>query len=325
MSEVFASVCDDVVMVTAPQVSVFGEALVDLIVPEGGEVHATFGGAPFNTARALARLGVSTSFVGSIAEDRFGSGLLAELEADGVNIEWVRRTTSPTTLALAELSSSGSASYRFYVDGTSAQERFGDVSIPSGGWMMTGGLGLVLNPVADQIVGFLEQRSATTRAMVDVNCRPKVISRTDEYRARVAKVLSMVDVVKVSDEDLSYLYPNTPARDAAQQVLESGPTLVLLTAGADPVEVLTAQHSARIEVLPVDVVDTVGAGDTFGAGFLAWWSDYAGTGTIEPQALADLDLVARAVKMGVHASAIAVGRRGADPPFRDELDTSLWG
>ena len=324
MSKCFAYVCDDVVMASPTQVSVFGEALVDLIVPEGGEVHAVFGGAPFNTARALGRLGIPTSFVGSIANDRFGDGLVAELTADGVNIERVRRTTSPTTLALAELSSRGSASYRFYVDGTSAQEAFDEFPIQVGGWMMTGGLGLVLNPVAGQIVSCLEKRPASTRAMVDVNCRPMVITNTDEYRARVAKVLSMVDVVKVSDEDLSYLYPDVPVRDAAQRILESGPTLVLLTAGSDPVEAFTSQQSIRVEVPPVEIVDTVGAGDTFGAGFLAWWAHYATTETIESQTLTDLDLVKRSVKMGIHASAVAVGRRGADPPYRDELDDALW-
>lgn len=324
MSKCFAYVCDDVVMASPTHVSVFGEALVDLIVAQGGEVHAVFGGAPFNTARALGRLGVPTSFVGSIANDRFGDGLVAELTADGVNIERVRRTISPTTLALAELSSGGSASYRFYVDGTSAQEAFNDFPIQVGGWMMTGGLGLVLNPVADQIVSCLEQRHASTRVMVDVNCRPLVITNTDEYRARVAKVLSMVDVVKVSDEDLSYLYPDVPVRDAAQRILESGPTLVLLTAGSDPVEAFTSQHSIRVEVPPVEIVDTVGAGDTFGAGFLAWWAHYAKTETIELQTLTDLDLVTRSVKMGIHSSAIAVGRRGADPPYRDEIDDALW-
>lgn len=324
MSKVPADVCDDVEMVTVPQVSVFGEALVDLIVPEDGEVHAVFGGAPFNTARALGRLGVLTSFVGSIADDRFGDGIAAQLEADGVSIDRVRRTASPTTLALAELSPSGSAAYRFYIDGTSAQESFEDFSMDNGGWMMTGGLGLVLDPVADQIVSYLERRPAATRAMIDVNCRPRVISRPDEYRARVATVFSMVDVVKVSDEDLTYLYPNTPIRDAAQQVLAAGPALVLLTAGSDPVEAFTARHSARVEVPPANVVDTVGAGDTFGAGFLAWWTHYAEAESIETETLTDLDVVTRAVKTGIHASAIAVGRRGADPPYRGELDETLW-
>ncbi len=325
MSKLLADVCDDVDMLTAPQVTVFGEALVDLIVPDSGEVHAVFGGAPFNTARALGRLGVSTSFVSSIARDRFGDGLVGELAADGVNVDLVRRTASPTTLALAELTSGGSASYRFYVEGTSAQEEFDRAPIRYGEWMMTGGLGLVLTPVADQIVSCLEERPASTRAMIDVNCRPNVISRVEEYRERVAHALSLVDVVKVSDEDLAYLYPNTPSSEAARQVLNLGARLVLLTAGSAPVEAFTKEHSVRVEVPPVDVVDTVGAGDTFGAGFLAWWCHYAGTKEVDSQTLADPELVTRAVNLGIHASAIAVGRRGADPPFRHELAATLWG
>ena len=324
MSELSRDVCDDWGMSTVPQVSVFGEALIDLIVPEEGEVHAVAGGAPFNTARALGRLGVATAFIGSIAQDRFGDRLVGQLVADEVDIEYVRRTSSPSTLALAELSANGSAAYRFYVEGTSASESFGDLPRQDGGWLMTGGLGLVLNPLADRIVACIAERPATTRAMVDINCRPLVITRPDEYRARLAKVLPLVEVVKVSDEDLAYLYPEVSANDAARKVVESGPSLVLVTAGSEPVQAVTASGSMTVEVPAVDVVDTVGAGDTFGAGFLSWWIDRGMSHDVEIASLTNLDLVARAVNVGIHASSVAVGRRGADPPYRRELDDDLW-
>ncbi len=311
-------------MSTVSQVSVFGEALIDLIVPEEGEVHAVAGGAPFNTARALGRLGVATAFIGSIAQDRFGDRLVAQLVADEVDIAHVRRTISPTTLALAELSANGSAAYRFYVDGTSASESFDDLPCQDGGWLMTGGLGLVLNPLADRIAACITERPATTRVMVDINCRPLVITRPDEYRARLAKVLPLVDVVKVSDEDLAYLYPELSANDAARKVLESGSSLVLLTAGSEPVQAFTASGSLMVDVPAVDVVDTVGAGDTFGAGFLAWWVHHGMSHDVDLESLTDPDLVARAVTVGIHASSVAVGRRGADPPYRSELDDDLW-
>jgi fructokinase len=112
MSQVLRNVCDDDDMSTAPQVVVFGEALIDLIVTDGGAVEAVCGGAPFNAARALGRLGVETAFVGAISEDRFGDDLFSRLTDDGVSVDHVRRTTAPTTLALAELSDDGSASYR---------------------------------------------------------------------------------------------------------------------------------------------------------------------------------------------------------------------
>ena len=324
MSELSLDVCDDWGMSTVPQVSVFGEALIDLIVPEEGEVHAVAGGAPFNTARALGRLGVATAFIGSIAQDRFGDRLVAQLVADEVDVAHVHRTNSPTTLALAELSTNGSAAYRFYVDGTSACESFEGLPRQDGGWLMTGGLGLVLNPLADRIVTCIAERPANTRAMIDINCRPLVISRPDEYRERLGKVLSLVDVVKVSDEDLAYLYPEVSANDAARKVLESGPSLVLLTAGSDPVQAITASGSLMVEVPSVDVVDTVGAGDTFGAGFLAWWVHHGMNHDVDIASLTDLDLVTRAVTTGVHASTLTVGRRGADPPYRRELDDELW-
>lgn len=324
MSELSRNVCDYWDMSAVPQVSVFGEALIDLIVPEEGEVHAVAGGAPFNTARALGRLGVTTSFIGSVAQDRFGDRLVAQLIADEVDVAHVRRTSSPTTLALAELSANGTAAYRFYVDGTSASESFEDLPYQDGGWLMTGGLGLVLNPLADRIVTCIAERPATARAMIDINCRPLVITRPDEYRERLANVLPLVDVVKVSDEDLAYLYPKVSTGDAARKVLESGPSLVLLTAGSDPVQALTASGSSMVEVPAVDVVDTVGAGDTFGAGFLAWWVHHGNNQDVDIASLTDLDLVTRAVTAGVHASTLTVGRRGADPPYRSELDDDLW-
>ncbi|MGA0268927.1 MAG: carbohydrate kinase family protein [Ilumatobacteraceae bacterium] len=325
MSQVLRNVCDDDDMSTAPQVLVFGEALIDLIVTDGGAVEAVCGGAPFNAARALGRLGVETAFVGAISEDRFGDDLFSRLTDDGVHVDHVRRTTAPTTLALAELSDDGSASYRFYVDGTAARETAGDDVHVEEGWILTGGLGLVLPPVANHIAQLVAERPPTTLALIDINCRPLVITQPDEYRARLNTVVAAADVIKVSDEDLKYLYPELDAIAAAHRLLEEGPKAVVVTAGSSPVEILTSKGSTQVAVPHVDIVDTVGAGDTFCAGFVAWWVQRSTHSDVHRDTLSDLDLVAAAATAGVHASAIAVGRRGADPPYREELSADLWG
>ena len=312
-------------MATAMQVSVFGEALIDLIVTDGGAVDAVCGGAPFNAARALGRLGVETAFVGAISEDRFGDDLFTQLTDDGVNVDHVRRTTLPTTLALAKLSDDGSASYRFYIDGTAAREIAGDDAHVDEGWILTGGLGLVLSPVANHIAQLVVERPPTSLALIDINCRPLVITQPDEYRTRLNAVVAAADVIKVSDEDLKYLYPELDVRAAAHRLLEGGPKVVVVTAGSSPVEILTSKGSTQVVVPHVDIVDTVGAGDTFCAGFVAWWVHRSTHSEVLRDTLSDLDLVAAAVTAGVHASAIAIGRRGADPPHRDELSADLWG
>ena len=152
-----------------------------------------------------------------------------------------------------------------------------------------------------------------------------MITQPDEYRARLNTVVAAADIIKVSDEDLKYLYPELDAIAAANRLLEGGPKAVVVTAGSSPIEILTSRGSTQVAVPYVDIVDTVGAGDTFCAGFVAWWVQRSTHSDVHRDTLSDLDLVAAAATAGVHVSAIAVGRRGADPPYREELSADLWG
>ena len=292
-------------------ITVVGEALVDLLIATDGTVRAALGGAPYNTARAAARLGAEVAFAGALSTDRFGTLLAGRLEADGVAIDRALRTDRPTTLAAVELDGHGSASYRFYIDGTSAP---GLETVPdlSGDACFTGGLGLVLEPMATSI----ERALSTTGAlvMVDVNCRPLIVPDRARYLARLGRVLAHTDVVKVSDDDLAYLDPGAEPHDAARSLLELGPSVVLLTAGAAGVHVLTPAGERHVPAVAAEVVDTVGAGDTFGAGFLVGWTESG-----DPHALDDLGRLVTAAELGARAAAIVVGRAGADPPRRDEL------
>jgi fructokinase len=294
---------------------VIGEALVDLVVEPDGRVTPTLGGAPFNTACACARLGSEVAYVGAISVDRFGTMLLARLEADGVTTGFVERCDLPTTLAVAELDEHGAATYRFYVDGTSApsfDSTFGDL-VPS--FLFSGGLALELEPMALTVEALIVTRSAECAVMLDVNCRPKMIRDRDRYLERVTRLIARSDVVKVSDDDLAYLMPDHDPLAAARAVLAHGPQVVLLTAGGSTVQVLARDGETAVPVLPVQVVDTIGAGDAFSAGFLSWW---VASGRANDQ-LGSLEQVLPAVRAAIEVAAAVCTRRGADPPWRNEL------
>jgi fructokinase len=294
---------------------VVGEALVDLVVDAKGAVTAALGGAPVNTSRACGRLGAEVSFGGAISVDRFGSMLAAQLTADNVAVDLVERCDEPTTLAVAELDERGTASYRFYVDGTSAPSYTTKLEDRRPDWLFTGGLGLVFEPMADTVEVMLDDRPAGCAVMVDVNCRPRVVRDRERYLSRLDRVMARADVVKVSDEDVAYLTPGVAPLDAARTLLARGPRAVLLTAGGAAVHVVTAAGEFEVPVPPVEVVDTIGAGDAFSGGFLAWWS--AGGRTAHQ--LGALDHLVPAVTAAVAVAGITCTRRGADPPWRHEL------
>ena len=303
-----------------PVIVVVGEALVDLVVDAGGAVTAALGGAPVNTARACGRLGVHVSYGGAISVDRFGCRLAEQMASDNVALDLVERCEQPTTLAVAELDERGAASYRFYVDGTSAPTYTTKLEDRRPTWLFTGGLGLVFDPIADTIEAMLDDRPAECAVMVDVNCRPRVVTDRERYRDRLERVLTHADVVKASDEDLGYLHPGADPLETGRALLDRGPRAVLVTAGADAVHVLTAAGATSVPVPQVAVVDTIGAGDSFSGGLLAWWSE---TGRTAEQ-LAEIEHLADAVAAAVTVAAITCTRRGADPPWRHELPAD-WG
>jgi fructokinase len=299
--------------VTAP-ILVGGEALYDLVVDAGGGVTGHPGGGPFNTARTIGRLRQPVAFLGRLSNDRLGATHERMLADDGVDLGCVVRTADPTTLALASLDAIGAASWSFYSAGTAAaglepQEALAALP-PSVAALHVGTLGLVLEPLATALEAVVEQLAPETMIVVDPNCRPQVIADPEAFRARLERVLRRSHLVKVSEEDLAWLDPGRSRAAAARALLERGPTVVLLTRGPDGATVVTAGTDIAIDPVPTEVVDTIGAGDAFGGGFLAWWISH-GLGRAE---LARDELVVEAARFAAVVAARTVARAGASPP-----------
>lgn len=299
-------------------ITVIGEALVDIIVDARGEVTSVVGGGPLNTARTVARLGVGSQFLGGVSTDPFGQRIMRLLDADGVVLGGAQ-VPEPTTLAIAQIDESGAATYRFMLDGTSAAAVTPEMALtsidPSARAIHAGTLALVMQPLSDALVAVVGAAHDDQVVMIDPNCRPSV-DRLALLRSSLDAVVGRADIVKVSGDDLEYLFPGRPTLDAAKAMSVDTDSLVLFTDGANAVHVIRGDVDIVLDVPRVPVVDTVGAGDSFSGGFLAWWL-HRGLGRAD---LADLDLVAEAARFGVAVAGITCQRPGAEPPFAHEVE-----
>jgi fructokinase len=307
-------------------IAVTGEALIDLVAGSDGRFAARPGGAPFNTARTIGRLGLSPAFLGRLSGDGFGRLLRSTLEGDGVTLAVPEAAGLPTTLALVDVDAAGVPRYRFYLDATSAPalEYLALAgAVPAGMTALhAGGLALIAEPIADSIDRLIGAGLAPgTLLMIDPNCRPEAITDRQAYLDRLSRILRRADVVKVSVEDLDYLAPGTPAASAAAGLLGQGPALVLLTDGPYPARGFLRDVVVSAEVPAVTVADTVGAGDAFGGAFLAWWSRRRLTRS-------DLHLrgpVHGALQAAAEVAALTCTRVGAEPPWLAEVcDRPGW-
>jgi fructokinase len=298
---------------------VAGEALVDVVLDRFGGLTGHPGGGPYNVARTLARLDQPVAYLGRISTDRFGERLRGQLEDDGVRLDAVVPTAEPTTLALAETDGRGSAIYRFYTAATSAPGLTPEdalAALPERvETLHVGTLGLVLEPIAHALEAVVQQASDETLVALDPNVRPAVIDDEPAYRERLAKILSRTDLLKASEEDLAWLAPDRDPADAARAFLREGPTAAVVTLGARGAAVVTPSETIAVPAPPAEVVDTIGAGDAFGGGFLAWWHDH-GLGRTD---LRNRDAVLEATRFACLVAARTTERAGAVPPRASEL------
>ena len=299
---------------------VAGEALYDLVLQGAGDALAAHpGGGPFNTARTIGRLEQPVAYLGRLSTDRFGDQLAGMLAEDGVDLGSVVRTNDPTTLALAEVDDDGVARYRFYERGTAASGLTAEAALaalPADVDMLhVGTLGLMLEPVASALEAVVERLAGDALIAVDPNIRPMVIADPAAYRARLRRVLGHTHVVKVSEEDLDWLDPGQPPVEAVRTLLEAGPTLGLLTRGPSGAVVVTRTAKVAVPAPRAKVVDTIGAGDAFGGGFLAWWRERG----LTREDLGTIDLAVEATAFACLVAARTCSRPGASPPYRSEL------
>lgn len=304
---------------------VAGEVLVDLVVSPTGQVDARLGGGPYNAARSLARLGAETAFLGRVGADGFGRLLRNRLTGDGVILGVPEPSGKPTTLAIATLDQAGAASYSFYLDGTAAADLEYDVlkkALPADAAALhVGSLGLVTTPSGAAIERLVRTDApADALVLLDPNCRPSAIRDAVAYRERISAIARRADVVKASMEDFAYLYPGMSAEEAASALLRAGSSLVLLTDGPRPAQAFLRGAVISEEVPEVTVADTIGAGDAFGGGFLAWWTAHG----LAPADLNRYDLVRQALKAAAATAALTCARPGAEPPALGELRARNW-
>lgn len=300
-----------------------GEALIDMLPRDLGGQPAFAphpGGAVFNTAIALGRLGATTGFFSGLSTDLFGDQLTEALKASHVTSDLAVRTARPTTLAFVRLVD-GQASYAFYDENT-AGRMLSKADLPTlldhVTAMFFGGISLVAEPCGTVYEGLMQREAGRRVMMLDPNIRPGFITDEGAYRARIGRMIAMSDIVKVSDEDLHWLEGPGDLAALARGLCARGPQLVCVTQGAQGAWGITAEQAVFVPARKVAVVDTVGAGDTFNAGVLA---ALRLAGLCKGGRLARLEpgQIEAALTRGSAAAAITVSRAGANPPWAHEI------
>jgi fructokinase len=292
---------------------VCGEVLID-ILPTGPVV----GGGPANTAKALARLGHDVHFIDGISSDAYGQSARAELLRDGVNLDLALTSDKPTCTATVSLDAQGVASYEFLIDGTATFD-FHSSWLPDPyrfqpQVLHIGTLVTVIEPGASALYDWAMQVAEFAPIVFDPNIRPSVQPDRDLYEAAVEKWAALSAVIKVSDDDLAWLFPNQSIDDVANRWINDGVFLVVVTRGANGLVGFTTDGRVEVPGVKVDVVDTVGAGDTVGAIVVEAMASH---GLVELRG----DVLKEVLSRAAHAAAITCSRQGAQPPYKHELPT----
>lgn len=304
------------------RITVCGEALIDIFQSSVQEdVIATCGGSPMNTAVALSKLEESVSFLGRLGNDRFADDLMGHLRLNGVDTALVVRTQQPTSVATVTQLSGGINEYEFDFAGTA---NFGwrpdDFPTAIDGWLHFGSLVYVVEPGASVFLNWLQR--VRSPVSVDLNIRPSVEPNREAYWMKIRQILTLVGsrkgIVKLSQDDLAWLIPSSDEHFSSSintlrsWLSEYGVSLILLTLGDGGALAIQRSGMTLVPGFSVEVVDTVGAGDTFMAGFLSIWTRKQ-------------DDLALALRYGNAAAALACGRVGANPPTLIEVDEFLLG
>ena len=302
-----------------------GEALIDMLprtTTLGEPAFSPYaGGAVFNTAIALGRLGAPVGFFSGLSTDMLGEVLTDTLAASHVDTSLAARSGRPTTVAFVRLVN-GQATYAFYDENT-AGRMLAEHDLPAlpdaVSCVFVGGISLIHDPAASTYATLQSRAAGQGRVtMIDPNIRPGSIPDRASYTKRIAAMMAVADIVKLSDEDLHWLEGDGDLTALARGLIAKGAKLVLITEGAKGARAVTATQDRFVGATPVTVADTVGAGDTFNAGVLA---ALHAAGALTKPGIAALDgaTLDAALSLGTRAAAVTVSRPGANPPWSHEL------
>jgi fructokinase len=289
--------------------------LIDLI-PDGTERRPVVGGGPANTAKALAKLGITTQFIDGISNDTYGQMASDELLADDVLLDYIKYSDKPTCLAIVSLSKTGGATYEFVIDDTATfdfnRDWLPDAAQLKPSLLHIGTLVTAIEPAASVLFEWAKYVGEHAPIVFDPNVRPAVMSDRTSYVKQVERWVGISSAVKVSDDDIYWLYPGADLDKVVNDWLELGPELIVVTFGDKGLTGFRDKTKVSVDAKKVVVADTVGAGDTVGAILVE---------AIIADGLAKLtgDRLILMLDRAARAAAITVSRTGARPPGRDEI------
>jgi fructokinase len=309
------------------RIVVVGEALIDLIQQPDGSYQAKPGGAPANVSIALARLGSNVSFAGRLSTDSFGEKLHEWLSPENIDLSLVQRTSDPTTLAVASLDEEGKAHYSFYLNGTSdwgwTLGAFADLEVSPPAALVMGSVAMAIDPGAAVIENLAQNLHIHNRSTVamDLNIRPGLGFERDAEVIRIERQIAVSHIVKASDDDLVWLYPDRAPEETAQLWASQG-NYVIMTRGADGATLFTPA-GVRVDVSApsITLVDTVGAGDSFLGATLFGLHRIGALGFKASSRLSEVssDQWFEILTRAAHVGAITCSRSGCNPPTLSEL------
>ena len=297
---------------------VCGEALIDLIPvrPGSDQRQAIPGGGPANTAHALARLDIPTEFIGGLSDDQYGQRMRAEFIAGRVGLTFTPEHQLPTCLAIVSIDVDGGATYEFKIDGTATfaftAENLPDPKVIQPDAIYIGTLATIIEPGASILKDWIIQAQDYAPIIYDPNIRSSVISDRSRYQEVVKEWVALSNVVKASEDDLAWLYPETDPLEIARSWVTQGVQVVVITKGENGIVGVTENQEVSIPGVKVEVIDSVGAGDTVGAVLVEALVEFG----LEKLTR---ELLSHTLHRAALAAAITCSRAGANPPTKAEL------
>lgn len=308
---------------------VCGEALFDFFSEDDASglaskvnFKAIAGGSPFNVAVGLRRLGVESALFAGLSTDYLGRRLQHVLQEEGVRADYLVDFAAPTTLAMVAVGANGSPHYSFRGEGCADRqlkpEHLPELGVEVRG-LHIGSFSLVVQPIADTLLTLVQRESGKRLISLDPNVRLNPEPNIDLWRSRIATLVELADLIKVSDEDLSLLYPEQDPQRVIEGWLQQRCQLVFLTRGGEGATVFSKAHGSwSVPASSVTIADTVGAGDTFQAALITWLTEH-GLDSVEGVQSLDRDHIDGMLKFAVQAAALTCSKVGPDLPYRHQL------